>query len=82
MTLIREDELMMADDPAAWRAAVVREMRSRSGMDASEAVSRPLWLTQAEAEALLALCVLSPADAGSCEEKLFGKLGDYFRSFR
>jgi hypothetical protein len=31
---------------------------------------------------MLALCVLSPADAGSCEEKLFGKLGDYFRSFR
>lgn len=54
---------------------------SRSALDTGTLASRPLWLTQMEADALLRLCMASPATCGSCEEDLFGKLGAHLQSF-
>ena len=43
----------------------------------------PLWLTEAEAEWLVSLCVASRSYLGQVEERaLFGKLGTYLREFR
>jgi hypothetical protein len=46
----------------------------------SEAV-RPLWLSAAEAELLVSLCVSAAADGGDAENELFSKLGSLVRSF-
>lgn len=56
--------------------AVVRDNRLRP--DDTRRGCRPLWLTPSEAEALLVLCVASPATAGPGEQDLFAKLGNYF----
>lgn len=39
-----------------------------------------LYLTRAEAEALLTLCAASPATAGPLEDDLFGRLGELLRA--
>ena len=69
----------------------------RRGQEPSEVVDRPnqvdsvcresgalpLWLTEAEAEWLVSLCVASRSYIGQAEERtLFGKLGHYLREFR
>jgi hypothetical protein len=41
---------------------------------------KPLWLTQAEAELLVSLCIASTTDGGREEEELFAKLGRFVRS--
>ena len=43
----------------------------------------PLWLTRREAEAVLELCAVSPAEVESgAEGALFGKLGQLLRAFQ
>jgi len=42
----------------------------------------PLWLSEAEAEGLLALCAASPASAGDAEGALFARMGELLRAFR
>ncbi len=57
--------------------AVVRDNRNRTD---DRQGCKPLWLTQREAESLLVLCAASPVSVGACEQDLFVKLGDFFRS--
>ena len=81
-SLVNEDELVKEGERGAWRGeAVVMEMWSQSGLELSETACKPLWLTPVEAEALLVLCVISPASGGACEQELFGKLSAYIRLF-
>jgi hypothetical protein len=42
---------------------------------------QPLWLSPAEAELLISLCVTSSTDGGTAEGELFDKLGRFVRSF-
>ena len=44
-------------------------------------LERALYLTEQEAETLLALSSTSSLDLGDAEAALFGKLGDYLRRF-
>jgi hypothetical protein len=41
----------------------------------------PIWLTRAEAEALITLCAGSPQASQVAEDELFVKLGDLYRAF-
>ena len=43
---------------------------------------QPLWLSEAEAEQLLALCFSAACSAGEMEPELFARLGELVRSFR
>ena len=43
---------------------------------------RPLYLTEAEGEALLLLCTATPVIPGEIERVLFAKVGKLLRSFR
>ena len=40
-----------------------------------------LWLSEAEAELLVSLCITAAADGGDAEQVLFSKLGGLVRSF-
>lgn len=41
----------------------------------------PLWLTEKEAELLLALCAASPVSGGDTEREIFVRLGEVLRAF-
>jgi hypothetical protein len=41
-----------------------------------------LWLTEAEAETLVGLALVSPGEGGPAEPALFAKLGELLRAFR
>jgi hypothetical protein len=65
---------------ASWR--VMRELRGGRCHSPPAGTRRlPLWLTEAEAEALLMLCAASFADAGSLEADLLARLRDTLRAF-
>jgi hypothetical protein len=74
-SLIKEDELGLGLD------ALVTDHRSRSEQSTEELACKPLWLTSCEAEALVVLCVVSPAGCGDSEQELFRKLGAFVRLF-
>jgi hypothetical protein len=42
---------------------------------------RPLWLSEAEAEALISLCATSVISAGDLEHHLMSRLGQHLRAF-
>ena len=69
------------DSAALSCNATVIEFCSRPAKAQEETECKALWLTASEAETLLDLCMVSPANGGSCEQELFRKLGDYIRSF-
>jgi hypothetical protein len=75
-TLIKEDEHTVSHGQA-----VATEPSPLQAYEQAGAMCRALWLSPLEANALLALCVASPASGGACEQELFGKLGAYMRSF-
>lgn len=59
------------------------ESRTMAGMSLQPEPLLPLWLTEAEAAAILTLCASAPEDAGEeIEASLFGKLGQLLRAFQ
>jgi hypothetical protein len=47
----------------------------------TEELRLPLWLTKAEAEALISLCTTSRAAAGLLEHELLARLGEIYCTF-